>query len=337
MKVEKGESKTSGNRLFLFFLILIGIGIALVITDYKRNLYVPNSSSDEKIRIEITEGESVTNILQNLLEEDLITKKNSYYAKVYLKLNNLEASLQAGVYNLPKNLTIVELIETLQNGRNEEIWVTIPEGLRKDEIAELINNELASESFSPERFLALTNDSTFIQTLELDVETENLEGFLFPDKYSFPTEIDEEEVIVKLVENFKTKVTREYTYNDIILASIVEREGYNGNDRPIIAGIILKRFEEGWLLQTDATLLYPLKDWKLPITQQVKEDNNPYNTYKNIGLPPTPICNPGLQSIEAVWNPTKTDYYYYIHDNDKTPHYAETLDKHNENISRYLK
>jgi len=337
MKVEKRESKTSGKKLLLFFLILIGIGIALVVTDYKRNLNVPNSSSDEKVRIEITEGESVTNILQKLLEEDLITQKNYYYAKVYLRLNNLGASLQAGVYNLPKNLTIAELIETLQYGREEEVWITIPEGLRKDEIAELINNELKNENFSPERFLALTEDATFIETLDLGVETGNLEGFLFPDKYSFSTEIDAEGVILKLIDNFKTKVTREYTYEDIILASIVEREGYNGNDRPIIAGIILKRFEEGWLLQTDATLLYPLKDWKHPITQEVKEDNNPYNTYKNIGLPPTPICNPGLQSIEAVWNPTKTSYYYYIHDNDGNPHYAETLDEHNENVNRYLR
>ncbi len=337
MKVEKRESKTSGKKLLLFFLILIGIGIALVVTDYKRNLNVPNSSSDEKVRIEITEGESVTNILQNLLEEDLITQKNYYYAKVYLKLNNLGASLQAGVYNLPRNLTITELIETLQYGREEEVWITIPEGLRKDEIAELINNELKNENFSPERFLALTEDAIFIQTLELGVETDNLEGFLFPDKYSFSTEIDAEGVILKLIDNFKTKVTREYAYEDIILASIVEREGYNGNDRPIIAGIILKRFEEGWLLQTDATLLYPLKDWKHPITQEVKEDNNPYNTYKNIGLPPTPICNPGLQSIEAVWNPTETRYYYYIHDNDGNPHYAETLDEHNENVNRYLR
>jgi UPF0755 protein len=337
MRVEKRESKTSGKRLFLFFLILIGIGIALVVTDYKRNLSVPNSSSDEKVRIEITEGESVTDILQDLLEEDLITQKNYYYAKAYLRLNDLGASLQAGVYNLPKNLTIVELLETLQYGRNEEVWVTIPEGLRKDEIATLVNTELASENFSSEKFLALTNDPTFIQTLELGVETDNLEGFLFPDKYAFPAEIETEAVIAKLVENFKTKVTREYTYEDIILASIVEREGYNANDRPIIAGIILKRFEEGWLLQTDATLLYPLKDWKHPITQEVKEDNNPYNTYKNIGLPPTPICNPGLQSIEAVWNPTETNYYYYIHDKDGNPHYAETLDKHNENVNQYLK
>ena len=337
MKIEKRKSKTSGKRLLLFFLILIGIGIALVVTDYKRNLSVPNSSSDEKVRIEITEGESVTNILQYLLEEGLITKKNYYYAQVYLKLNNLGATLQAGVYDLPKNLTIVELIETLQYGRNEEIWVTIPEGLRKDEIAELVNNELASENFSSEKFLALTEDATFIETLELGVEIDNLEGFLFPDKYSFPADIDTEGVILKLVENFKTKVNKEYTYEDIILASIVEREGYNGNDRPIIAGIILKRFKEGWLLQTDATLLYPLKDWKQTITQELKEDNNPYNTYKNIGLPPTPICNPGLQSIQAVWNPTETNYYYYIHDNDGNPHYAETLDEHDENINRYLK
>jgi UPF0755 protein len=169
------------------------------------------------------------------------------------------------------------------------------------------------------------------------VDISDLEGFLFPDKYSFPKTITTQEVIIKMVENFKQRVEEEYTYEDIILASIVEREGYNSNDRPIIAGIILKRFEEGWLLQTDATLLYPIKDWEHTITPQDKEDDNPYNTYKNIGLPPTPICNPGLQSIEAVWNPEETDYYFYIHDKDGNAHYAETLEQHNENVNEYLK
>lgn len=328
-----------GKILFFFLLLPVVLG-GILFFDYNRSIHFPNSDNDEKVIFEVTEGESVEQILQSLLDEELISQKNYYYTKFYLKRNNLGASLQAGVYDLPKNLTVVELVDTLQFGRSEEVWVTIPEGLRKDEIAARIEKELngnGSSEFSKEQFLSLSTDQEFINTLELDVEVSNLEGFLFPDKYSFPKTITTQEVVVKLVENFKQKVGEEYSYEDIIFASIVEREGYNSNDRPIIAGIILKRFDEGWLLQTDATLLYPVKDWEHTITIQDKEDDNPYNTYKNIGLPPTPICNPGLQSIKAVWNPVETDYYFYIHDNDGNAHYAETLEKHNENVNRYLR
>ncbi len=334
------KNKGKSSKLFFFFILLPLIVIGILLFDYNRSIHFPNSKSDEKVTIEITEGESVNQILQSLLDNDLISQKNYYYTKIYLKKNNLGTKLQAGNYNLPQNLTVVELIDTLQFGRSEEVWVTIPEGLRKDEIAEIIENEFNGQEpllFSKEEFLALTTDQAFINTLELPIEIDNLEGFLFPDKYSFPKDISTQAVIEKLVDNFKQKVGDNYTYQDIIFASIVEREGYNANDRPIIAGIILKRFEEGWLLQTDATLLYPVKDWKHTITIEDKEDDNPYNTYKRIGLPPTPICNPGLQSIEAVQNPVQTDYYFYIHDNDRNAHYSETLDGHNANVNKYLR
>jgi UPF0755 protein len=328
-----------GKILFFFLLLPMLLGTILLF-DYNRSINFPNSNNDKKVVFEITEGESVEQILQSLLDNELISQKNYYYTKVYLKKHNLGGSLQAGVYNLPKNLTVVELIDTLQFGRSEEIWVTIPEGLRKDEIAQRIEEELNggdTSEFSKEEFLSLSTNQEFINTLELNVEVNNLEGFLFPDKYLFPKTITTKEVIIKMVETFKQRVEEEYTYEEIILASIVEREGYDSNDRPIIAGIILKRFEEGWLLQTDATLLYPIKDWEHTITAQDKENDNPYNTYKNIGLPPTPICNPGLQSIEAVQNPVETNYYFYIHDNDGNAHYSESLEKHNENVNRYLK
>ncbi len=334
------KNKGKLSKLFFFFILLPLIVIGILLFDYNRSIHFPNSKSDEKVTIEITEGESVNQILQSLLNNELISQKNYYYTKIYLKKNNLGTKLQAGIYNLPQNLTLVELIDTLQFGRSEEVWVTIPEGLRKDEIAEIIEGEFNGQDallFSKEEFLALTTNQEFINTLELHVEIDNLEGFLFPDKYSFPKDISTQEVIEKLVDNFKGKTGGSYTYQDIVFASIVEREGYNANDRPIIAGIIIKRFEEGWLLQTDATLLYPVKNWKHIITIQDKEDDNPYNTYKKIGLPPTPICNPGLQSIEAVQNPVKTNYYFYIHDNDRNPHYAETLGEHNANVNKYLR
>ncbi len=332
------KNKNSPTALICFvFLLFLLVGSFI---HYKKTLSQPISESDERITIVIEEGQSVKSILNSLVEEGLLKNLHAYYVKIYLKLNKLESKLQAGTYQLPKQLTIVELVEALQSGRDLDIWVLIPEGLRKDEIANIIKKEFDKnnlQDFSREGFLQLTEDKEYINTLDLTIEVDNLEGFLFPDRYAFPKDATAETVIERMVSNFKTKVGEEYTYEEIIFASIVEREGYNASDRPIIAGIILKRYSEGWLLQTDATLLYPVKNWKHTITVQDKEDDNPYNTYKRLGLPPTPICNPGLQSIEAVWKPQESSYYFYIHDKEKNPHFAGTLDEHKKNIEKYLR
>lgn len=336
--MNKGSNLFSKVPIILVLILFVFLGVVKL--DYDRALSNPNSDSEEKSIIEIKEGETVQNILDSLVESELLKERFVYYAKFYLRINDLGTRLQAGVYELPKNLSLKELIDALQSGRSQDVWILIPEGLRKDEIAQIVGNELGKytpSNFSISEFLSLTTDTTFIESLGLAVNVSDLEGFLFPDRYAFPREIDSRGVIEILVENFKTKVGDEYSYQDIILASIVEREGYNGNDRPTIAGIIIKRFNEGWLLQTDATLLYPVKDWKHIITAQDKDDDNPYNTYKKIGLPPTPICNPGLQSIKAVWEPVESAYYYYIHDTDGNPHYGRTLDEHNSNVNKYLR
>lgn len=336
------DSKKPKNlsKIFLLLLLFVIVSCVFLKLNYDSTLKKANSESTEKVLFEIQSGESVDSILSNLIEKDVLKENYKYYTKIYLKLNDLGPKLQAGVYELPLNLNIIELMQTLQNGKNQDIWVTIPEGLRKDEIAETLEEELTRNSntqFSKSEFLSLTTNSEYIKGLGLIDGISDLEGFLFPDKYAFPIDSTTETVIEKMVNNFKSRVGNDYTYQDIVFASIVEREGYNSSDKPIIAGIIIKRFNESWLLQTDATLLYPVKDWKHVITIADKEDDNPYNTYKKIGLPPTPICNPGLESITAVKNPTATDYYYYIHDNSGNPHYGKSLDEHNRNVQQYLR
>lgn len=323
----------------LFFIILAFLLIAFYFgkMNYENSLKNGNSDSSEKIVFEIEEGSTVDSILQGLIDNGLMQKNYFYYAKLYLKINDLGSKLQAGSYELPKNLNIEELIASLQSGKDRDVWVTIPEGLRKDEIAKILQEELGDSTFSSTEFLSLCEDTEFINNLELDTEVTDLEGFLFPDKYALPLDSTAESVIQVMIDNFKNRIGKEYTYEDIILASIVEREGNNSEDRPIIAGIIIKRLEEGWLLQTDATLLYPVKDWKHIINDEDKSSDSPYNTYKKIGLPPTPICNPGLESIQAVQNPQKSDYYYYIHDNDGVAHYGRNLSEHNSNVSEYLR
>lgn len=330
-----------GKIFILTFLVIILVSALSIFLGYKKALETQNSGNTETIIFEIKEGTSVDTILENLINANLLKKNYLLYTKAYLKLNKLGDKIQAGTYYIPQNLNMTELINTLQSGKEQDIWVTIPEGLRKDEIAEILSTELSkypSTKFSKEDFLDLTEDQAFVEGLELPIEgITNLEGFLFPDKYAFSPNSTTESVITKLIETFKTKVTTEITYDDLIMASIVEREGYNSTDRPIIAGILLKRIKEGWLMQADATLLYPKKDWKHVITQQDLKEDNPYNTYVRAGLPPTPICNPGVQAINATLSPEETSYYFYIHGKDGVARYATTNGEHEANKAKYLK
>jgi UPF0755 protein len=326
--------------IVLFLLIVIpAITFFFLKSSYEKSLNESHSNSTEVVQFEILPGESVDTIIPNLIEQDLLRQEYKNYFFFYLKTNKLIPAIQAGIFNIPKNLNIKELAETLQRAAKPGQWVTIPEGLRLDEVSILLSENL--KNVNNEDFLTLASNQNFIKSLNLNIdEIYTLEGFLAPDKYLFDEEINTEEVIVLLVENFKNKMKYEYSYEDIILASLIEREGINSTDRRIISGILQKRLEEQWLLQVDATLLYHRKDWQHVITVQDIEEDHSYNTYRYYGLPPTPICNPGFDAVNAVFEPSETSYYYYIHykeDNEIKPGYSRTLSEHETKVQQYLR
>ena len=331
----------SAVKILFLALITVGVIIFLAKTNYEKIIVQPNSESSDKITFQIVSGESVDSIIQKMVDNGILKEKWINYFKIYVKLNKIAEKIQAGTYEIPKNLSIEEIAETIQKSRGLDIWVTIPEGLRKDQVADMLATELVkggNQQFSKEEFLALTTDENFISTLGFTSYTPtNLEGFLFPDKYAFSVDETTQDVLLKMISNFKNKVGLDDTYENLIIASMVEREGRTDEDRPMIADIIKKRYDEGWLLQICATILYFKQDWEHVITKEDMAESNPYNTYKNPGLPPTPICNPGLSAINAVRNPKSNPYYYYIHDDDGNIHYGRTLEEHNRNIETYLR
>lgn len=328
------------TNIFLLALITVAVAGFFIKKDYSSALITPNDNSSEKIELNISQGQGVDSIIQELVNKGILKEKWANYFKIYVKLNKLAPNIQSGKYLIPKNLNIQEIVETIQHAKDQDVWITLPEGIRKDEIAQKISNEFiaaGNTNFSQDEFLKLTTDTTYISTLGLPSQVKDLEGYLFPDKYAFAKDATNKAVLDILIKNFKTKVGVNDTYEDIIIASMVEREGYTSEDRPMIADIIQRRLTQGWLLQIDASLLYPIKDWKHEITQQDKLSDSPYNLYKKSGLPPTPICNPGLISINAVRDPKPNNYYYYIHDKDGNVHYGETLTEHNNNVNKYLR
>ncbi len=327
--------------IILTALVLIPLILFVLFkAHYESALQEPNSSSSEQIEFEVIEGESIDSITSSLVAQDLLREEHRNYFLIYLKINDIVPKIQAGHFSIPKDLTIKELAETLQNAGVPSNWITIMEGLRADEIAQKFSD--AFENIEKSEFMALVQDQEFINSLELHGENiSSLEGFLFPDRYFMEKKIEPREAILIMVNNFKNKVPGDYNYEDIIIASMIEREGINSEDRRIISGILQKRLEEQWLLQVDATLLYHQKDWNHIITVQDKEEPQPYNSYMYHGLPPTPICNPGLDAIMSVFEPKETNYYYYIHYEDENgnivPGYSETLGEHETKVQKYLR
>ena len=330
------------RTLSIIFAMLVVLGITVLAifsylrSDYEKALETPNSDSTDTVLFEVIQGESLDTIVPSLVNQGLLREEHSNYFIYYLRSNDLTPKIQAGTFNIPKNLTPIELAQTLKQANGQSVWVTITEGKRLSEIAEIISQEFSE--ITKQSFIDAAYDETYINSLGLNVEGLNsLEGFLFPDRYLLPPESSSQEIISIMVDNFNNKVNYDYTYEDIILASLIEREAVDSEDRRIISDILQKRLEEQWLLQVDATLLYYHDDWEHIITVADKEREHVYNTYKFHGLPPQPICSPGLDSIASVFEPESNQYYYYIHDNDRNPHYSRTLEEHEQKVQKYLR
>jgi len=265
----------------------------------------------------IVRGTSAGQIGTNLQKEGLI--KSAVAFKLYVRLTGLSQKILAGEYVLSSNLSLFRITDQLLQGP-KEIWVTIPEGLRREEIAR--------------KFAAsLNKDETFIQ--DFLTVSKDKEGFLFPETYLFPKEATAQKIVEKMLATFDTKAGLALTKENIILASLVERETKTAEERLIVAGILQNRIKIGMALRVDATIQFIKGNWQ-PIALDDRKIKSPYNTYLNRGLPPGPICNPGLSSLKAALDPSETEYLYYLHDSDGVIHYAKTLEEHNRNINKYI-
>lgn len=303
----------------------------------------PPSNNPQKVDFLIVRGRSAAEIGNSLYQEGLI--KSPLAFKIYVQLTDKAGAIQAGEYRLSKNLTVSQIIDQLSKGPLE-LWVTIPEGLRREEVVERFVSGLAMD-----------NSQADIFRREFEKESEGKEGYLFPDTYLFPKDASAKAVVSVLTLTFDKKLNSEMTGfiegNDltldeiITLASIIERETKTDAERPIVAGILMNRLDMGMALQTDAAVQYAVGsskcnlgdkecNWWPVLTRDDLEIESPYNTYKYPGLPPAPIANAGLSSIRATIQPVETDYLYYIHDSEGGAHFSTDLKGHNENIRKYL-
>lgn len=314
-------------KILFLLVILITLGIYFMYTE--GSLPVDKTNTGATIFV-IKKGEGLNSIIKRLSAEDLIRNKLVFFTIALQK--GIEKKVQAGDFKLSKKMTAQEVANTLTHG-TADVWVTIVEGLRKEEVAQKLTEQFTLSEIS------------FIEQAK--------EGQLFPDTYRIPKTASVETIIKIMESNFLTKMAearQQYPFEKrsdrevLILASLIEREAKFADDRRLIADIILKRVQNDWPLQLDATIQYGLgyqrKEktwWKKELALEDLKVDNTYNTYERKGLPPAPICNPGLDSLKAALtaNP-KTVFWYYISDKKGRIHAAKTLEEHNENIRKFI-
>lgn len=323
------SNKSYPFRLILFLAVAVTIAASAWAWWRDAIVAVDSASTTPKIFV-VRRGEGVKSIAGRLAAEGLIRSPTGFYLLV--KVMGLERSLQAGDYRLNAGMDAGTIAKEMTHG-TLDVWVTILEGWRAEEVAAKLSKELDIP------------ESEFAKVAR--------EGYLFPDTYLFPKDATVGAVAQLFFSTFDTKVDEALradakktglTFDEVLtLASIVEREGRTEEDRPMIAGILLNRLNADWPLQADATLQYALGYqvrektwWKKELFDDDKKVKSPYNTYLNPGLPPGPIANPGIVSIKAVIYPKTSDYWYYLHDPKGGVHYGRTLEDHNRNIEKYL-
>lgn len=289
----------------------------------------------------IIKGSSASQIGNKLKKEGFI--KSSLAFKLYVQVSGKTKKIQAGEYRLSPGFSLSKIVSELIEGP-VGVWTTVPEGLRREEIAYRFAESLDKE-----------DKTVFVE--EFMQASLGQEGYLFPDTYIFLKSVQAQNVVQKMRTTFEKKVDsqmREDLQKEgkslnqaIITASLVERETKGVEEKPTVAGIIYKRLKAGWPLQIDATLQYAVGsskcktsyttcNWWAPLVKEDLEINSPYNSYKVAGLPPAPIANPGLSSIKAAIYPEESDYWFYLHDEKGTIHFARSIEEHNANIKKYL-
>jgi UPF0755 protein len=337
------------KKIIFSLLFIFAIGFAGWIF-YQTEVNQPASKIGESKVFAVHNGESVKEISDNLKKNGLI--KSSHAFNFYIWLNNLGSNLQAGEYELAPTLNIKNIVNILANGQvtNKEVTIQVIEGWTMKDI----NNYLRKKRIiTDNEFIRLANKSAsqwnsnkynFLKNVPADA---NLEGFLFPDTYRIYKDASAADIIEKMLANFGRKLTPQMRaditksgrtiYEIVIMASIIEKEAADEEDRPIIAGILYKRFEKGMKLEVDSTINYLTGKNNPQASYADLNIDSPYNTYKYYGLPPGPICNPGLLSLKAAIYPKESPYLFYLHRQDTGETiFSRTYNEHLRNKAKYL-
>jgi UPF0755 protein len=295
-------------------------------------------SDRRQIIITVTPGQNFNTIVDDLSHYHLINFPLKF--KLIARLKKYDRKIMAGEYALSSSMTPVAILETLTNGKVRLHRLSIPEGFNIKQIAQRVES---SGFCGKEGFTKAATDPKFAQKMRIPAQT--FEGYLFPDTYLFPKDINAKEIISAMVKQFRMTFRDEweiraqtlgFTMHEIVtLASIIEKETGVASERPVIASVFQNRLKRNMRLESDPTVIYGIKNYNGNITKKDLQRLTPYNTYMITGLPPGPIANPGAESIKAALFPAKTNYLYFVAKLDKTHQFSATLTDHNRAVRKY--
>lgn len=310
---------------------------------FQDRLNQPAGNPSVSVDLQVDEGESAGEVVAQLERVGIVS--DGQLLRSFLRYRGLDQGVQAGHYQLTGGMTVAELAQTLQQASPSENSITVLEGWRREQIADLIDRH--SLAFDGASFLAASQSPPPNSPIREQLAgLPTLEGFLFPDTYHLQPETQAEELVATMLENFEDRVDPELraAFADqgltlsqaVTLASIIEREAVIPEERPVIASVFLNRLHMGMMLEADPTVQYALGRqpdgtwWKSVLTAGDLDDPSAYNTYVHNGLPPGPIANPGLASLQAVAFPAQTGYYYFRARCDSSGEhvFSETFEEH---------
>lgn len=325
MQLEEGLSP---KKIQPVLVAAVGVGLLILLTGLFFSAVLPFPGEQKVFTLEA--GMGFKDVAEKLEMENLV--KSALATKFYMLISGSAFGLQPGVYLLSSSLGTVDIISVLSKGDRQTKMVTVPEGSSIYDIDKILSENYV---MAAGKFIEYTDGKS-------------LEGKLFPDTYEFFVNSDAEEVVKKMEDNFALKVgklldlSKKSDAEKLIIASLIEKEVPSLEDRKVVAGIIYKRLAIGMPLQIDATICY-IKEIKTktsecyPLSDFDFKVDSPYNTYLYRGLPAGAISNPGITAIEAVMNPVKTNYLFYLSDPvTKKTIFSETLDRHAQNRVKYL-
>ncbi|EFK07853.1 conserved hypothetical protein, YceG family, partial [delta proteobacterium NaphS2] len=299
----------------------------------------PVDKKGESRNFEVREGATLNQVAADLQKAGLIRSKTLF--RLAGRFMENDHMIKTGEYRLSTTMSPLKILEILEKGQVITLSVTIPEGFNLDQIAQLLAQKELTDRDS---FMALARDKSLAARLGFSGST--LEGYLYPDTYRFQRKEKTEKIIAILVKRFWNIVAPlEKQINEsgmtleqvITLASMVEKETGDPEERPVIARVFLNRLNRNMRLESDPTVIYGITNFNGNITKKDLKTRTPYNTYLIKGLPPGPIANPGLAAIKAVLNPAEGDYYYFVSKNNGTHHFSKTLQEHNRAVKRFQK
>jgi UPF0755 protein len=313
------------------FLLFFAAGLGLW------SWHALNHQNPQQKTVRVLKGSSLKKVAAQLAEEKIVRDKTFF--ELFVRFGKRGKTLRAGEYDIPVNSKLTEIVDQMIEGRVKLYKLTIPEGYTTGDICALLIKKGLSTGEE------CTQQTGRVDLLKDAPPAANLEGYLFPETYLYEYDATPSSLVEQMTNEFYRRVdsnrvekarANELTLFDVvILASVVEKETGKADERPLIAGVFRNRLKLGMPLQSDPTVIYGIKDFNGNLTRKDLETDSPYNTYTRTGLPKGPICNPGLEAIDAVLSPAPTEYLYFVAKGDGSHYFSKTLEEHNEAVKKY--